>query len=236
MFLHWGLRFHRIGPAQLHYVKFWCQGVLSGKSLSKSVLRSPPFHCAIRFGAAMTEKSPASESSSSISRKRRGLPRWLKVVLTTVLVLVALVISLHLWRSNSASQQRDAVASLKKARAIVKYDFQYNPHDHEKYQGTFRSDHPSYPKGLVKTFGVDYFSNVASINYGKHLSYVDLSPLQNTPYVKDLWLDESRRRCQSKICRRPERPAATCSHVLSNNRRRDDTPQGITGTRGSEAR
>ncbi|MCE9546192.1 MAG: hypothetical protein K8T25_11815 [Planctomycetia bacterium] len=116
--------------------------------------------------------------------------RWFQFSLRTLFILTTLAAILFAslsWWSYKARQQREAVASLRAAGAIVMYDFQLAQRPPVKVLRP-----PHRPAWLVDKLGVDYFANVVCVGISSQAPHADFALLQTLPTLTEIELNGSR--------------------------------------------
>lgn len=94
--------------------------------------------------------------------------------LIVVIVLIAVWLG---WLVNNAHTQRDAVAALRKAGALVAYNFELS-----------ELGVAHWPKWLVNQIGIDYFSAVYEVSLGVDGCDVDMVHLEHLTQLEELRL------------------------------------------------
>ena len=121
--------------------------------------------------------SPTEKSDQP--KRKRGWRRLLQFRLRTVLLLTAVVAIWLGWWLHSGRQQREAVAELRKAGALIYYDFQSQGHDRPLY----------WPVWLVNWLGVDCFADVGTVSFtAARVTDADLAQVNGFTSLQDLHL------------------------------------------------
>ena len=122
--------------------------------------------------------------NSSTAQTRR---RLVHVSLRSLLVLVLVIGGCLGWIVHSAHVQRDAVAAIRKLEGTVRYDW-------ERKNGlNLPNGKPWWPKWLVDSFGIDYFSHVTQVRLVAvhELSEAELIHISHLTQLEELDLHRS---------------------------------------------